>query len=294
MIATKPKSLFLVSVGALAALAFIFQNCSKVAVSDIVDSSQSPFGQIVCSPFDPTTSSTEKSGLKTELRYISSSSRMSPDQKNAILAKQYFESRSSDFITAPAIIYLPDVNVPTRHFENGFSTSRSTLIKDNQGQVLIEYFALKMESILQLGPNDPEGYYELATISDDGTVLQILENNKWVDVIQNDGPHSAQMSCMNRALHFTRNTKLPIRLYYNQGPRTEIANVLIWNFLGSSSHGSSSIRSYCGQSSSQDFWTSHDSQEGPWIQAIWQQGWKVISPVNFVLPNNETNPCAND
>lgn len=290
---SKPKYLFLGSVGALVALAFIFQNCSKVAVSDIVNASQNPFGNVVCSPFDPNTLPTEKSGLKTELRYISSNSKMSPEQKNAVLARQYFESRSGDFITAPAIIYLPDVNVPTRRFESGFSTSRSTLIKDNQGQVLIEYFALKMESVVQLGPNDPEGYYELATISDDGTVLQIFENNKWVDVIQNDGPHSTRMGCMNRALHFTRNTKLPIRLYYNQGPRTEISNVMIWNYLGASSHGDSSIHSYCGQDNSEEFWSSHNSQEGPWVRDLWQQGWKVLAPANFVLPNNESNPCAN-
>ncbi|MGZ3770808.1 MAG: hypothetical protein ACXVCP_17310 [Bdellovibrio sp.] len=300
-----------------------FQNCSKIKISDIPQAASSSVDanntnnanninlpnqnfklniadspNFVCSPFGDTAVPTDKSGLKTELRYINPASSLTSDQKNQILSVEYFDDQNADMIKAPATIYLPEVNVPTREFSAGFTGADGNPLKDNTGQVLIEYFGLKMESLLKLGPDDKEGYYELSTVSDDGTVLQILENGQWINLISNDGAHSTRMGCApGHKIYLNKEARIPIRLYYNQGPRYKIANVLMWNYRGpldttdSSLPSDGTIQTYCGKSSSDAFWDSN-SQPSTWIQDAFSEGWAILKPVNFELPNNEVNPCA--
>lgn len=321
-----PKiSISLILLSMLASTVF-FQNCSKVAVSDISSVSSSglidpqptdlpvaptimpslpvalkidPAAGYSCSPFGTVTVASDKAGLKAELRYIDPTSSMTAAQKNSILATQYFIDNPI-FIKVPEAVYLSDVNVPTRIFTSGFSTSANSLIKDKQGNVLIEYFALKMDTILKLGPNDLEGYYELSTLSDDGTLLQMYENDKWVDLINNDGAHSTKMGCMNQRVLLTKQSRIPLRLYYNQGPRTQIANVMVWNYRGAQAVGDptdlasdAAIHTYCGKAGNDNFWISATSLPGPWIIDILgrSEEWKIVRSDNFQLPNNEVNPC---
>jgi hypothetical protein len=305
------------------ATALSFQNCSKVAFKEsfaetpvVVDTTGGSDGIVpgtdvpttlnfkaddsgyVCSPFGggPITAT---SGLKAELRYINPAAAISVSEKNSLLSVNYFNDANPNIIKSAQSVYLPDVNVPSRVFSQGFTSSDGKTLKDNAGQVLIEYFALKMESILKLSATDLEGYYELATLSDDGTVLEAQINGVWTRLINNDGPKPTTMGCMNNKIFFDRNTKLPIRLYYNQGPRTEIANVLVWNYRGTNSAANSSpisdsvIRTHCGRSNSTEFWNPANSAVGPWFGDMTSnQGWKIIKSNNFFLPDNEVNPCA--
>jgi hypothetical protein len=295
-----------------AVLIFTFQNCSKVAFSEKVEDPslvgttgdgnlltlKADESGYVCSPFGggPITVT---SGLKAELRYISSSSALSVSEKNSLLSVKYFEDGNPNVIKATQSVYVPDVNVPSRVFDQGFTSSNGQTLKDNNGSVLIEYFALRMESLLKLSPTDPDGYYELATLSDDGTVLEAQINGVWTTLINNDGPRSTTMGCMNQKIFLDKNSRLPIRLYYNQGPRTEIANVLVWNYRGtnpaadSSTISDATIRSNCGRISRTEYWNPADSSVGPWFQdMVSNQGWKIIKSDNFQLPENEVNPCA--
>ena len=294
-----------------------FQNCSKVNVSDIAIPSVAPveatgavtevvYGPLkignsdgfVCSAFGSITVPSEKSGLKTELRYLSSLSTLSKTEKDNTLSTEYFNDQNSNFIKAPETLYLSDVNVTGRSFSAGFTSADGRLLKDNQGATLFEYFGLKMESVLKLGANDTEGYYELSTISDDGTVLQIKENDQWVDLISNDGLHSNKMGCANKKIYFDKTTRVPIRIYYNQGPRLSIANVLLWNYRGkglavtSDLVSDENINKYCGKSSYQYYWSESTSAPGPWITSVFAANWKVLAQDNFLLPDNEVNPCA--
>jgi hypothetical protein len=299
---------------ALAIIALSYQNCSKVAVTDISSAdpasnsningtpvdpgiiSEDPRLKIegspdyVCSPFGSISVPSDKSGLKTELRYIDSGSSLDNAAKVAFSSLEYFNDQNPNFIKVPQTLYLSDVNVPTRRFEAGFTSSDGNLLKDNQGMTLIEFFGLKMDSVLKLGPNDAEGFYELSTISDDGTVLQVKINDQWTTLIDNDKAHSTRMGCMDHSIYLDKNTRLPMRLYYNQGPRTQIANVLLWNYRGSTS--SAAPHDYCGKYSNDSFWNSADSTPSTWIKAVFSEGWKILTPDNFQLPDNEVNPCA--
>ncbi len=294
-----------------------FQNCSKVDVKDIASPSTavvdaagtvdeivygplkiSSSSGFVCSAFGSITVPSEKSGLKTELRYLSSASTLPVAEKNAFLSTEYFNDSNDNFIKAPETLYLSELNVPERAFTSGFTSADGRLLKDNKGSALFEYFGLRMESILKLGANDAEGYYELSTISDDGTVLQIKENNEWVDLVSNDGAHSTKMGCAKKKIYFDKASRIPVRIYYNQGPRVSIANVLVWNYRGTGLTASADlvaddvIHAYCGKSSNQYYWSESTSAPGPWIIKVFEANWKVLAQDNFLLPDNEVNPCA--
>jgi hypothetical protein len=204
---------------------------------------------------------------------------------------------------------LSDVNVPTRKFNEGFSSSANSLVKDNNGNTLIEYFGLKMDTVLKLSDSDAEGIYDLATVSDDGTVVQIQNSaGKWVTVINNDGQHAPKMGCGSLTvgsnanptsrLLMTRSSRVPVRIYYNQGPRELIANVLFWNYRGvqgsTPAVSDSSIRSYCDRIGNSDFYNPYTLETiGPWVKDMQDNlKWKVVAAGNFLLPQDEVNPCA--
>jgi hypothetical protein len=253
----------------------------------------------VCSPFGDTATQ-EMAGLKAELRYINSNSTLSNNQKINYLSVDYFKDGDVNVTKFAQTVFLPDVNVPTRSFSSGFKSSDGSILKDDKGQNLIEFFALKMETEIKLGANDLDGYYEFASISDDGIVVQVQVGGVWSTIISNDGPHSSQMKCMNQRIFLDKKSRLPMRIYYNQGPRTEIANVLVWNYRGMASDGSAAaindatIHTYCGQASGTLYWdVGNNSAVGPWFKAMSEnQGWKILKPENFLLPNNEVNPCS--
>ena len=294
-----------------------FQNCAKLDIKDLEDVQRSaasvpndPINPIntsfsvedsagyVCSAFGTTTVPSNRSGLRAELRFLDQGSNLSSSQKSAFLSTDYFNDKNSNFIKKEEVIFLNDVNVPTRVFNQGFQGSDGKMLEDNQGHALIEYFALKMESVLKLGPKDADGYYELSSIADDGTVVQIKENGQWVNLVTNDGAHPTQMGCTDRKLLFDKNTRLPIRIFYNQGPREQIANVLLWNYRGPNAVTSTSvtpdanIHGYCNKFSSDMYWTPATSKNNTWINDIYSKGWKVVGTENFLLPDNEVNPCA--
>ena len=251
-----------------------------------------------CSPLGSVSVPNDKSGLKTELRYLTSPDTLADEVKVHIKATSYFdETQASLFTKVSEPLYLSDIHVPTRSFESGFAMTDSSVIKDTSGNALIEYFGLKMDTLLKLGPDDPEGYYELATVSDDGTVVQIKENDQWVTIIDNDGNHAPKMGCMSRRIHMTRNTRLPVRMFYNQGPRYLIANVLMWNYRGTSATNvgaglasDSEIKLHCGKESAHLFWTS-TSVQNTYVNELYAVQWKPVSTLNYQLPDNEVNPC---
>jgi hypothetical protein len=181
--------------------------------------------------------------------------------------------------------------VPTRRFEQGFLLLDGTFLADSAGNKLIEWFALKMKSVLKLGPADEAGLYELATISDDGSRLFLGAADQEKEVINNDGAHSTKMKCATEALAMTKESKIPMTYFYNQGPRTEIANVLIWRKkLGDSAEVTP--HRLCGVSDNSKYWNPQNSAAGEHWNALMQDGWKVVDSSNFELPDSQVNPCA--
>jgi len=190
-----------------------------------------PATKYICEPFGNMNGGNAKGGLRADLAYVNPQLGLSAAEKNSYSALRYFENEAQ-FVKSPTGLFLSQINVPTRHFDQGFRLSDGSYLSDTAGNRLIEWFALKMSSLLKLAATDQEGYYELATISDDGSVLFLgsgAQQEKWID---NDGAHSTRMKCADKSLMLTRTSKIPMTYFYNQGPRTEIANVLAWKYRG--------------------------------------------------------------
>lgn len=259
-------------------------------IADVYGIKILPSNKFICEPFGNMNGGEIKGGLKAELAYVNPSLDLTAATKNAYGVMDYF-SDAAQFVKTPTPIFLSQVNVPTRKFDQGFMLSDGSFLSDTNNNKLIEWFALRMKSILKLSPDDQEGLYEIATISDDGSRLFLASavGANEVEVINNDGAHSARMKCADQPINITRSSKLPMTYFYNQGPRTEIANVMIWRKVNAAS---STKYNYCDKVDSNKWWNSANSAPAEYWQAVQADGWKIVDAKNFELPDSQINPCA--
>ncbi len=251
----------------------------EYAIKPIVSS------KFICEPFGNLNGGDTKGGLKAELVYLDPLSNRSLAEKNSFLVGDYF-ANTAEFVKTSSPIFLSQINVPTRKFSDGFRLSDGSFLSDTNGNKLIEYFALRMKSLLKLSDADPEGDYEFATISDDGSRLFL--NDK--EVVNNDMQHATWMRCSSSAVSLNKASKIPLTYYYNQGPRFEISNVMIWRKKPSAN---SSQHRLCGVGDQTKYWNANNgSAEGPYWTELKQDGWKIVDAANFELPNEQVNPCA--
>lgn len=191
-------------------------------------------------------------------------------------------------------LYFADVNVPTRPFTEGFSTQNGEVLIDEKGEKLIENFAIEYTSILKLGPNDQEGHYEIGLLSDDGARVFVKENNVWNELVNNDGNHNTRLGCPFRTVNLKKDTELPIKILYYQGPRYHIANVLVWKL-----HRQSRVwkrpsgHSLCGIASNNLFFRKSYGRNQSNSKTILEKvGWKIVPALSFKMPEQKQNPCT--
>ncbi|MEK6774559.1 MAG: fibronectin type III domain-containing protein [Bdellovibrionota bacterium] len=246
-----------------------------------------PLNKLVCDPFGGGGGpETPQNGIKATLFY------------RGLNAPRYY--RVMDYINSAVksdqTLFFNRVDVPTRMFTEGFPLQTGGKVKDDSGSQLIEYFALKMETTLQLTADDQEGDYELALLSDDGTILKIQDpatgaNPAWETLVLNDGDSPTRMGCSSRVVRMTRDKKIPLQLYYYQGPRYHISNMLIWRKSLTAGQDAD-----CGKFGN-NFYFDPNNNSNPleWIN-LTLRGWKVIQDANYLLPqesSNQTNGDAN-
>ncbi len=200
-------------------------------------------------------------------------------------------STSTDYVAhgkkVAADLFMGKVYLPTQVFTNGFTMGGSTLL-DESGQNLIEYFAFQLQSKLKLGQNDPEGDYQLAVLSDDGSTLyEVDANGNKTSLVENEGEHSTGLGCALSTVNMTANGRLPIELNYFQGPRQHIALIVMWRHVPS---GQSLNDIDCGRSNIQYFDLANGGAQTAAYQALLQRGWKPLTNSNFELMSG-TNPC---
>jgi hypothetical protein len=245
----------------------------------------------VCDPFATGTTSREN-GLVADLRYLVMG--IHGDTASALNSRtiSYY---LSDGHKAAGILYFSSLNTPTLHFTAGFQTkSGDYLLNPVNEEPLVEYFALSFHSLLQLAPGEAEGRYQLALISDDGSVLDIKNGDAYSRLVDNDGTHSTRMVCATQTVEMKTGQSLPIQVHYYQGPRTEIALQLLWRPV---TEGQSLQDSMCGVVGRTAFFTGFENGGTPQptsnYTAMLDRGWKVLSNQNFLLPASAgMNPCA--
>jgi hypothetical protein len=186
--------------------------------------------------------------------------------------------------TQPVNLFFNNVNVPNRSFTSGFINQNGDALTDSHGNMLIEYFGLKFESQIRLADTEEPGFYEFGVEGDDGAVLKLKDNNGvFQTVISNDGDHPARTGCSDannvyNVFYFDHNTVVPFELYYYQGPRVYIALRLFWRKVDGPG---ANLSQGCDS-------TALGNLDGTAASSFW----KIMSPENFLLPGNQSNPCV--
>ncbi len=259
----------------------------EIAATDIAGNSarSTPISwrvnQIVCDPFGSGSGADQcKKGLKANLWYLTGDQKLNPPKA----VDRYI----SEGTLANVVIYLSQIFTPTMPFTAGFKTQDGSILRDNSGQILQEYFALNLESLLKLEAGvDSAGKYQIAIISDDGSKVEYKDsaNGPWKPLIDNDGDHSTQMKCNLQGLDFTNTSRIPVRIRYYQGPRQHIAFTLIWRKMPTDP--AKVEEATCGKVGSELFWGNTDNKEPDMVNyeygKLVERGWKALKPANFIL-----------
>ncbi len=221
-------------------LILVFQNCAKqvkfseasisaLSTSSVVEQS------VICDPFSAgsnCSAASNSGGLIGDMFYLTSEN-FHQDLNSARLTNYFNEGYRVE-----KKIVLSELNFPKRSFINGFPTGidesgQVTFIKNNQGETLVEYFALRLVGNISVDA-EAEGSYEFSLESDDGSSMSI-DGKRLID---NDGTHG-MVRVESGLFSLKRNIKYPINVNYFQGPRTEIGLIMQWRKCLSLSSGTS-------------------------------------------------------
>ncbi len=241
----------------------------------------------VCDPFDNSNIISATSGLQGTIHYLESTETTYTSSTDMI--------RNGRKVNAD--LFLNRLLVPTRVFETGFANNEGVGLKTADGTLLIEWFALNLNSKLKLGPNDEEGDYQLAIISDDGSTLNVQNSTGVFEaLVDNEGKHPTRMGCASKVVNMTNTTKLPMNLTYFQGPRFHIALNLMWRKINRAPGGGNELaEEQCGKEGNDYFFnvgtaTSPATPKTPYTNLL-DVGWKPLTAENFELQSG-SNRCA--
>lgn len=236
--------------------------------------------KIVCDPFSNMEQLCRK-GLKGNLWYLSEQQRLNPFTQ----VDRYI----NEGVKANVLIYMAQLFIPTKPWTTGFVATDGTVIKDNSGQTLFEYFALQFETLVKLDPSlDREGKYQFAILSDDGSVVEIKDTPAapWRTFINNDGNHPTQLGCDLQGVTLNTASRVPMRIKYYQGPRRHIALTLLWRPFPTDTAAVNDP--LCGQPGNNERFFGPVDTNPPNFQdfgygELVKRGWKPLTPANFIL-----------
>lgn len=187
-------------------------------------------------------------------------------------------------------LFFSEINVPTRVFSLGFPTETGDSVKNDGGDLLNEYFALKIQSVLKLGPEDEAGDYELALLSDDGAIMKIRDvEGVYQVVVDNDGDHPTKMGCGD-VISMNNETELVVEIDYYQGPRYHISLIPMWRKVDASTQE----EPLCGRKGNSLYFDyRNDSTPQQAYDDLLDRGWEPIDADNWHLPAFANyNPCT--
>lgn len=241
-----------------------------------------PDAEAVCNPFGGSGPIGREHGLSASLYYLDDNL---PHYDNV-------SAYISNGLKLDATLFLDQVNVATRPFDEGFVTNDGRVLQTPAGNTLYEWFALDMSSELRLAPGDAHGLYQFALISDDGSTALYKDGDTWKTLVDNDGTHATRFKVGEAPISFDALTKLSIKLKYYQGPRMHIAAMLLWRPWPEAAGAWLDPRN--GQTGNDLFFdsTKTPSEAKPAYTELLARGWKPVAPANYFLPvSGPANPC---
>lgn len=236
--------------------------------------------KLVCDPFDGNSPTDMTQGLHARLTYLSSQQpRYQSVEKMLSSGKQSGQE-----------LFFSEVVVPTRLFTMGFPKESGGIVQTDDGTDLVEYFAIELEGGVRLGPDDLEGEYQLALLSDDGSIMSVAEDDgEYRVVVNNDGDHPTKMGC-GSTLEFTNQTQYKVKFKYYQGPKYHISMIPMWRRVSSETVAEPN----CGkEGNSMYFDYDNNSKPQKAYKDMLARGWRPITKDNYMIPRDVGyNPCV--
>lgn len=276
-------------VGRLSHFAFLKRALSPDEIKKEVDTTKpSP---IVCDPFS--TGSQQDHGLKGKINYWNGDSKY----EDAKYTLDFYKIGNTGTETASSDLYLNQLNITSREFNQGFPTSNGVL-KNNKGENLIEFFGLELESKLMLpkGELTIEKEYRIAFVSDDGVRMQIQNpSGSWSTLLESPTTDPNRVTCSKQTLKFNASTSegIPLKINFFQGPKNHLGLIMLWKEIDKNNPQSFNDP-YCLDEPkvfgvNELFDTANGGSKAlPAYTDFLARGWKVIPVDNFFTKN----PCA--
>ena len=260
-----------------------FSQTNKMSKMDV---NKYPITKLVCDPLGGGSPQPQSNaGLQAELYWI-----------NPLTQPHY--TNVSDYITyglkSDKTLFFSQLNVPTRMFSLGFPLEAGGSVSDDSNNKLIEYFALRFKTVLKLNPDQPEGLYEFAVLSDDGTIVKMRnENGDYVELVNNDGTHPSRFGCGSQYVDMKRDTEKLLQIDYYQGPKYHISAIMMMRKVQTAANGSIIRDSACGTSGNNLFFDpNNNSAPQAAYNALLSRGWTPLNAKNYSLPVQALfNPC---
>ncbi|MGE4133091.1 MAG: fibronectin type III domain-containing protein [Bdellovibrionales bacterium] len=244
-----------------------------------------PPERTVCDPFSAGISARDR-GLVGNLVYLTD------DQPRYSSVHDYILNGTP----VQSTLYFDKLMIPTRKFDLGFYTQDGRLITNHNDQPLYEYFGLRLETQIELGEGEPEGWYQLAILSDDGAVLSLKDDgDNLIPIVNNDGVHPTKMGCANESIYMAPGQKRKAVLEYYQGPRYHISMVLLWRLMPDGADPAAAVQdAQCGRSGNSMYfdYTKIPSEPTATYYEMLTRGWKPLGNENFYFPEQASNPCG--
>lgn len=248
----------------------------------------------ICDPFSTNSPTARDRGVIGNLVWLDQTMPPMNGQPAFTSVSQYLDVGN----IVESTLYFDRLYVPTRAFDLGFMTQSGQQVLNYLGQPMYEYFALRLESQLQLAANEAPGRYQVAVLSDDGARLKVADGaGNYTTLVNNDGDHATRMACSVQTITLDRNSKIPMVLEYYQGPRYHIALTVMWRPLPDGTNADIPVNDpLCGASGNDKFFNSNvvpSAPKAPFYELL-ARNWKVLENENYYFPEQASNPCTED
>ncbi len=201
-------------------------------------------------------------------------------------------------IAEPNPIILSSLDVPDENFEDGFTDSSGKTLNDINGNKLVQFFGLHINSNLYIPANMPAQAVQLAILSDDGSIVYTGTPGGALStatnvLINNDGTRSNTLRCATQVIDMIPGVPVPIHVEYFQGPMVRIALSMFWR----PQTDMSTQEPFCGVEEADSFYFTDSGNGAPPTptsnyEALLSRGWQLIPATNYLLPTGVTNTCT--
>lgn len=240
------------------------------------DMNKYPINKLVCDPLGGSPGTRLKNGIEASLAFRGAT------QPRWYSTQDYLNQG----VKSDKTLFFTDLFVPSRMFTQGFATQTSSVVQNDLGEKLIEYFGMRFKTELRLKAEQNSGLYDIAVLADDGVRISTIDAQGKTTFINGDGDHSTRMSC-GEPLNMAHNIGKTIEIDYYQGPRYHIALVMLWRPAQSGKDPS------CDKQGTHLYFDpDKNSQPKLAYTDLLARGWTPIPAENFYLPDQvEINPC---